>query len=640
MAAARDIISVTLRAARKFLEMNDGLTRSAPRELRLLPAWSNPLAEFGKNLFDVLRGRLSLFGGPRPDPSWYGAEFESPLPWRQFRNSLLMHAALVGMLCAFSAWPQAGVHLVRWTAKDHLSPYLPELHGARMVRKHGGKADPVRARQEIRSVPPAADNRRQTIVVPSSRKLQHAIELPNFVAVQQAPPAPPLDASAPRALLKLPAMLPELVQRMADIVQLKPQRAKMQQPETQPAPEIGTLGRAANTTQLIPSTRDPALPLRPARRAPEIVQLRPQRAPSVRERTLQSPPNMGPVGSEKTVELARLVAPAGPNLPVLRKPRPAPQIVQLRPQRSPQLSSQTSSTSGAAQPEPQPESLGFKVARTLNQLLPQRADPELPAPGMPKALALNAHPAEVPVPATPPEGNRRGAFAASPAGRENATGEPGTGASSGIGAHDTGAKVNAPPGISVGAPPSLAGSAATPSAGSSNATTLDPEMKARLLASTRAPAIVPIPSPQAPVEREPATALSALENQVFAGRRSYKMVVNMPNLNSGVGSWIIRYSEREQVSESEPITAPMVILKSDPAVRGELIDGGLHGTVVMTAIILADGSVDQIRVVQGVFPELDRKAVEALSRWLFHPALKNGQPVEVQALVAVPIRKK
>jgi hypothetical protein len=102
-------------------------------------------------------------------------------------------------------------------------------------------------------------------------------------------------------------------------------------------------------------------------------------------------------------------------------------------------------------------------------------------------------------------------------------------------------------------------------------------MKAKLLASARAPALGSIPPhipPQAPVEREPASAMSVLENQVFAGRRSYKLVVNMPNLNSAIGSWIIRYAEREQLSGSEPIIAPQVILKSDPAVRGELIDDG------------------------------------------------------------------
>ena len=642
-----------MRAARQIRDRSDAETKSAPLELldtrpapielRLLPAWSNPIAEFSGNLFDVLRGQLPLFGRqvPMPDLSWYGADFESYLPWPRVRDSLLVHAGIIVLLYAASIGPELGVHLVRLKPQT-VSLYLPELHGARVVRKRGGKADPVLARQEIRSVSDKADNRRQTIAMLSRRQLRQTIELPNFIAFQQPPPAPPLDTSAPHALLKLPAMLPELAQRVADIVQLKPQRATpSKQHEAQPAPEIGTLGRAAKVSQLLPSTQDPALPLQAVRRAPEIVQQRPQRAPSLRERMPQSPPNMGPVGREKGAELARLIAPANPSDPELQKQRRAAEIVQQRPQRSPK----STPASAAAQPEPQPESFGSKVVRTLSDLLPQRAEPALPAPGMPKALALNAHPAEIPVPAEIPEGNRRGAFAASPTGRENATGEPGAGTSSDIGAHDTGAKVNAPPGISVGVPPSPAVSGAASGARPPNSATADPELKAKLLASARTPAIGSIPrqatpSP-APVERAPASALSELENRVFAGRRSYKLVINMPNLNAAIGSWIIRYAERgDQVAESEPIIAPEVVLKSDPAVRGELIDGGLHGTVVMTAIILADGSVDQIKVVQGVFPELDQKASEALSRWLFRPALKNGQPIEVEALVAVPIRKR
>ena len=89
-----------------------------------------------------------------------------------------------------------------------------------------------------------------------------------------------------------------------------------------------------------------------------------------------------------------------------------------------------------------------------------------------------------------------------------------------------------------------------------------------------------------------------------------------------------------------PIIAPEVVRKSDPAYPIELIRDGVKGTVILTAIIRADGSVGEIAVAQGVDPQLDQNAVEALSRWLFRPALKNGQAIDLQAVIMVPFRPK
>jgi TonB family protein len=131
-----------------------------------------------------------------------------------------------------------------------------------------------------------------------------------------------------------------------------------------------------------------------------------------------------------------------------------------------------------------------------------------------------------------------------------------------------------------------------------------------------------------------------LENHIFAGRRSYSLAVNMPNLNSASGSWIIHFVDRNQGLLPTPIIAPEVVRKSDPAYPIELIQDGVKGTVILTAIIRADGSVGEIAVIQGLDPQLDRNAVEALSRWLFRPALKNGQAIDLQAVIMVPFRPK
>jgi protein TonB len=51
-----------------------------------------------------------------------------------------------------------------------------------------------------------------------------------------------------------------------------------------------------------------------------------------------------------------------------------------------------------------------------------------------------------------------------------------------------------------------------------------------------------------------------------------------------------------------------------------------------------DGTPSDLRVVQPLGFGLDEKALEAVSKWRFAPALVNGQPAKVRAVVKVPFR--
>jgi TonB family protein len=60
--------------------------------------------------------------------------------------------------------------------------------------------------------------------------------------------------------------------------------------------------------------------------------------------------------------------------------------------------------------------------------------------------------------------------------------------------------------------------------------------------------------------------------------------------------------------------------------------------VILYAIIRADGSVGNVRVLRGVDDRLDRFASQALAQWQFQPATKNGSPVDVEATFKIPFR--
>ena len=134
---------------------------------------------------------------------------------------------------------------------------------------------------------------------------------------------------------------------------------------------------------------------------------------------------------------------------------------------------------------------------------------------------------------------------------------------------------------------------------------------------------------------------SAQPEQIFASKKFYKMLVNMPNLNSATGSWILNFSELRVNSEgprlaSSDVSAPGPLRKVDPRYPPTLIKERVEGEVVLYAVIRRDGSVDSIQLVRGIDEQLDANAMEALSQWKFRPATKLGTPVELEAIVHIP----
>jgi TonB family protein len=61
----------------------------------------------------------------------------------------------------------------------------------------------------------------------------------------------------------------------------------------------------------------------------------------------------------------------------------------------------------------------------------------------------------------------------------------------------------------------------------------------------------------------------------------------------------------------------------------------LEATVVLSALVLEDGTVGDVRVVQSV-PMLDQSAIASVRQWRFRPALTKNKPVA--AWVAVPVK--
>ncbi len=135
----------------------------------------------------------------------------------------------------------------------------------------------------------------------------------------------------------------------------------------------------------------------------------------------------------------------------------------------------------------------------------------------------------------------------------------------------------------------------------------------------------------------------ARPEQIFASKKVYKMLVNMPNLNSATGSWILNFSELVSNADgarqaSSDVSAPGPLRKIDPKYPPTLIKERVEGEVVLYAVIRSDGSVDSIQIVRGIDEQLDANAMNAFSQWKFRPATKQGTPIDLEAIVHIPFR--
>jgi TonB family protein len=144
-----------------------------------------------------------------------------------------------------------------------------------------------------------------------------------------------------------------------------------------------------------------------------------------------------------------------------------------------------------------------------------------------------------------------------------------------------------------------------------------------------------------------APKLGLSPEKVLGAKRVYTLHVNMPNLTSASGSWVLNFAELSEAVTAgylnpgtSELAGPVPLRKVDPKYPPEFRASHVDGEVVLYAIIRKDGSVDSIQLVHSVDPHLDANAMEALAQWKFRPAEKNGEPVDLEAVVHIPFRSR
>ncbi len=579
----------------------------APRLLVELPSRRRVFFENLRDLVSPQRlPELTLRSAPAP--FWHDVFVKRGLPWLGFLESIAYHTIaltlLVSLVRFLALHPEP---IPRPVFDPHTqviyydaSEYLPSIDTRSTPALEHAKADPEYSRQPIISVLPEADNRSQTIVTPPNVKLKRDVALPNIVAWADKPQTPRLEI--PPAPLTMAAELTRISPRMENSVVAPP----------------------PNASHLAHRTSQPNLQAAVVAPPPDLQKSREPGALAPQPAIVAPPPALDNASTRQLGELnigqSNVIAPA-PRLPVAE-------------QRA--VVSGHSSGGMVAQVVPPPPSVSGSGASG-----------QAGSPG--RVIALNLHP-DVGAPPVAPEGNRRGAFAATPEGHVGASGSPGasSGSASGADGHSSDSRSNGtgngvgsnskgkndlPAGLYVGNP--APGAKASSIAGNSSAKT-----------STADPVPSSIPKPHgsgAPAHAaspESVAKLSEPERAVFGVRGFYTLTVNMPNLNSAGGSWVIRFAELKQdpAVSAGSVTEPVATHMVDPGYPSQLIHENVSGTVIVYGVIHADGTVGDVRVLRTVEDRLDRYACNAVAQWKFQPATKNGAPIDVEATFQIPFR--
>ena len=83
------------------------------------------------------------------------------------------------------------------------------------------------------------------------------------------------------------------------------------------------------------------------------------------------------------------------------------------------------------------------------------------------------------------------------------------------------------------------------------------------------------------------------------------------------------------------VAPPKLIHTPDPDYDGLAKESGFQGTVVLLIVVDEAGKPQRIRIQRPLGFGLDERAVEAVRKWTFHPATRDGKPVPVQINIEI-----
>lgn len=136
---------------------------------------------------------------------------------------------------------------------------------------------------------------------------------------------------------------------------------------------------------------------------------------------------------------------------------------------------------------------------------------------------------------------------------------------------------------------------------------------------------------------------------VLKGNPVYTVYVEVPGFDR---KWILQVCATEQDNGALQVQDGVIRIvtrkKMDPPFAFRRVGPRIHydsldpyatpARVVVYAKVDAAGAINSVRVVSGLDPETDNRILASVRAWDFHPAYRDGEAVEVEALFSIPLR--
>jgi TonB family protein len=105
------------------------------------------------------------------------------------------------------------------------------------------------------------------------------------------------------------------------------------------------------------------------------------------------------------------------------------------------------------------------------------------------------------------------------------------------------------------------------------------------------------------------------------------------------GGFLLAQDHLEKTSDvvydrlGKDITPPKATYQPEPEYANKARKKKIQGTVMVSIVITPEGTVRDAKVMTSLDKDLDQKALEAVSKWKFQPATKDGKPVALRTVV-------
>ena len=100
----------------------------------------------------------------------------------------------------------------------------------------------------------------------------------------------------------------------------------------------------------------------------------------------------------------------------------------------------------------------------------------------------------------------------------------------------------------------------------------------------------------------------------------------------------VSLAAQQVYTPGDGVSLPTVVKQVRAGYTEKAMAARVEGDVALDAVVLADGKVGDVTVIESLDEGLDQQATESLKQWEFNPGLKDGEPVAVRVRIIFSFR--